>query len=102
LSISPDILLDHGTQEIEALTAFAIRLFKELDIGRFVNNSTSAEGLMANLKTDEFKLSDGQMQKIAAIQDILHNISFDAQALKELYEGLKVMFEHPIATEAKF
>ena len=69
----PGILEQLPADEISNLRLFVIFLFKELEIDSFVNNPTLSEGLIANLDTQKFKLSGGQMQKISIIQAILNN-----------------------------
>ncbi len=69
----PGILEQLSANEISSLKNFVIFLFKELEIDSFVNDPTLSEGLIANLDTQKFKLSGGQMQKISIIQAILNN-----------------------------
>ncbi len=69
----PGILEQLPAEKISNLKNFVIFLFRELEIDNFVNDPTLSEGLIANLDTQKFKLSGGQMQKISIIQAILNN-----------------------------
>jgi ABC-type uncharacterized transport system fused permease/ATPase subunit len=68
----PSILDKLIADEVLNLKSVVISLLQGLEIDNFVYDSESIEGLIANLDTQKFKLSGGQMQKIAIIQAILN------------------------------
>lgn len=82
----PNILDQLSEDQILDLKNEVIALFKELEIDQFTSDPNATEGLIANLDTQKFKLSGGQMQKIAIIQAILNKP--DILIMDENFAGL--------------
>lgn len=76
--LSEDQILDFKNE--------VIALFKELEIDQFTHDPSAKEGIIANIDTQKFKLSGGQMQKIAIIQAILNKP--DILIMDENFSGL--------------
>lgn len=82
----PKILDKLSEDQILDLKNEVIDLLKELEIDQFSHDPSAKEGIIANIDTQKFKLSGGQMQKIAIIQAILNKP--DILIMDENFAGL--------------
>jgi energy-coupling factor transporter ATP-binding protein EcfA2 len=67
----PNSITNLSEQEVISLRSKILSLLAEIKIDAFVGNIAATESLLEKLDSDEFALSGGQKQKVAAIQAIL-------------------------------